>query len=70
MTADQLQRRDARIAALERLGDARTIADQDELLLLERRRDRQWRELAARIALTHRRAAELEAYAHQIGLPL
>lgn len=70
MTADQLLQRDARIAALEALGDRRTIAQHDELITLERRRDRQWRELADRIALTRRRTAELEAYARQIGLPL
>ena len=69
MTVGQLLQRDARIAALEALGDQRTIAEQDELLILERRRDRQWGELAHRIAQTQRRAAELEAYARQIGLP-
>ena len=70
MTADQLLQRDMRISELEGLGRDRSAAEQDELLFLIDARDAAWKRLAGRVISHRRKAAELAAYARQIGLPL
>ena len=70
MTADQLLRRDRRIDELEARGRDRTAVEQDELLFLVDARDAAWKRLAGRVLSHQRKAAELAAYARQIGLPL
>lgn len=70
MTLDQMQQRDRRIGWLEARGDARTAAEQDELLSLISARDFLWRRLADQHARAIRRARELAAYAAQHKLPL
>jgi hypothetical protein len=70
MTLDQLHMRDARIAALEALGRARTPAETDELGRLVAARDMYWRRLPAALERARRKAAALESYARQHRLPL
>lgn len=71
MTLDQLNQRDARIAALEAIHrDRRTAAEQDELGRLIVARDYFWRRLPLALDNARRKAAELEAHARQHGLPL
>jgi hypothetical protein len=70
MTVDQLQRRDRRIAALEARGDARTIAEEDELQSLLNARHMHLRRLPTALRRTREKAAQLEAYARQIGFNL
>jgi len=68
MTLDQLNRRDARIAALEALGRCgRSLAEQDELGQLVANRDLYWRRLPRALARARDKAAGLEAYARQVG---
>lgn len=70
MTLDQLQQRDARITELETIGrNARTRDQADELAGLYAARDHYWRRLPNALATARRKAADLEAYARQIGLP-
>lgn len=70
MTLDQLEQRDRRIAELERLGRARNRTQDHEYGRLIAARDQHWRRLPASLARTRRKAAELDAYARQIGLAL
>jgi hypothetical protein len=70
VTLDQLQQRDARITELETLGRARSRDQDHELAGLQCARDQYWRRLPQALAATRRKAADLEAYARQIGLPL
>lgn len=69
MTVDQLQQRDARITELETLGRARSRDQDHELAALQNARDHFWQRLPKALAGARRKAADLEAYARQIGLP-
>ena len=69
MTLDQLQARDRRIMDLEARGRDRSRAEDHELARLIYARDCHWRRLGDAVRKARRKAAELEAYARQIGLP-
>lgn len=71
MTLDQLQHRDARIAELEAIApDDRTDDQVAELGSLHNARDIYWRRLPRALAAARTKAATLDFYARQIGLPL
>lgn len=71
MTLDQLQQRDARIAELETIArDDRTDDQAAELRALHNARDIHWRRLPRALAAARTKAATLDFYARQIGLPL
>ncbi len=67
MTLDQLQRRDARIAELDALGQRRTRDEDHEHAALVNARDHYWRRLPDAIAAARRKAADLQNYARQAG---
>lgn len=71
VTLDQLQQRDRRIDELTAIGrHARTRDEDHELGSLLNARDMYWRRLPNALAAARRKAANLEAYARQIGFRL
>lgn len=65
MTFDQLMARDRRIDELDRLGRARTRAQDHELGMLISARDQYWRRLPRALEAARAKAVQLETYARQ-----
>lgn len=65
MTFDQLMTRDQRICELDRLGRARTRAQDHEFGALVSARDQYWRRLPRALEAARAKAAQLENYARQ-----
>jgi len=65
VTFDQLMTRDQRIGELDRLGRARTRAQDHEFGALVSARDQYWRRLPRALEAARAKAAQLENYARQ-----